>query len=87
MIEKTSEQPWIQLACAPSVVARALKYAVVVGLILIAINHADAILSRDVSMGRLVKMILTVFVPYAVSTSSSVAAMRESSRDAGAGGS
>lgn len=68
---------WIRLACSRVVVIRALKYALVVGAILIAINHGDVILSGDVSAAQVSKMILTVFVPYAVSTSSSVAAMRE----------
>ncbi len=67
---------WIRLACSKVVALRALKYALVVGAILIAINHGDAALSGDVSARRVLKMILTVFVPYAVSTSSSVAAMR-----------
>ncbi len=43
----------------------------------LAINHGDAIVGNDVSGDRVLKMILTLFVPYAVSTSSSVAAMRE----------
>jgi hypothetical protein len=58
------------------VVRRALAYAVVVGGILIAINHGDAILAGDVSGARLLKMGLTAMVPYAVSTLSSVSAMR-----------
>jgi hypothetical protein len=59
-------------------VRRALKFAVIVGAILISINHGDAILESDVDGVRLAKMILTVFVPYAVSTASSVAAIMES---------
>ena len=56
---------------------RALKYAVVVGAILIAINHGDAILAGDhLGADRLLKMILTAFVPYMVSTLSSVGATR-----------
>jgi hypothetical protein len=65
------------LALKPSVVKRALKYAVVVGSILIAINHGDAILRGDLPPGRLFRMGLTVLVPYVVSTLSSVGAMRE----------
>ena len=68
-------QSWIRMACSRSVVVRGLKYAAVVGALLIAINHGDAIVRGEMSLGRLLKMILTVFVPYAVSTSSSVAAM------------
>jgi len=66
-----------RLAMQPSVVKRALKYAFVVGLILITINHSDAILHGDVNSARLFKMALTVMVPYIVSTLSSVGALRD----------
>lgn len=56
--------------------ARALKYALVVGAILIAINHGDALANGEVTPARLARMILTMFVPYAVSTASSVSAIR-----------
>lgn len=68
---------WLRLALSPQVVRRASKYAVVVGAILIAINHWDALLAGDLSGGRLAKMALTVCVPYLVSTFSSVGAMRQ----------
>jgi len=42
--------------------------------------HGDAILAGDVSQGRLVKMGLTVMVPYLVSTFSSVGATRDVAR-------
>jgi len=64
------------LALSPRVVRRALLYAVVVGAILIAINHGDALLSGTVSAARWWKMGLTVLVPYTVSTLSSVGALR-----------
>jgi hypothetical protein len=67
----------LRLALRPSVVKRALKYAVIVGCILIAINHSDALLTGSVSGARLFRMALTVVVPYVVSTLSSVAALRE----------
>lgn len=66
-----------QLALQPSVVKRALKYALVVGFILIAINHSDAILSGHITRGVWVKMLLTVMVPYVVSTLSSVGVLLE----------
>ncbi|MCD8534893.1 MAG: nitrate/nitrite transporter NrtS [Verrucomicrobia bacterium] len=69
----------LRLALQRSVVKRALKYAIVVGAVLISINHGDAILRGDVSLSRLFRMGLTVLVPYVVSTLSSVGAMRESS--------
>jgi hypothetical protein len=71
---------WLQVATEPAVVRRALKYAVVVGVILILINHGDALLHGDLTTGRLLKMGLTVLVPYAVSTASSVGAIREARR-------
>ena len=63
-------------ALAASVVRRALGYAVVVGAILIGINHGDALLRGEWSATRLFKMGLTVLVPYCVSTLSSVGARR-----------
>lgn len=71
---------WWRVASSPSIVRRALRYAFGVGALLIAINHGDAIVRRDVSARRLVQMLLTVTVPYAVSTASSIGAMRDYSR-------
>ena len=66
-----------QLTFRPSVVKRALKYAVVVGMILIAIDHGVAILSGRITGGIVIQMVLTVMVPYVVSTLSSVGALLE----------
>ncbi len=70
-------KPTLALALKPSVVKRALKYAVFVGAILITINHGDAILQGDLPPARLFRMGLTMLVPYVVSTLSSVGAIRE----------
>ena len=67
-------QDWLAVARERSVVLRACKYAVVVGAVLITINHGDALLAGEVDATRLLKMGLTVLVPYAVSTLSSVGA-------------
>jgi hypothetical protein len=67
-------QDWLWVACERSVVLRACKYALVVGAVLITINHGDALLAGDVGASRLLKMGLTVLVPYVVSTLSSVGA-------------
>jgi hypothetical protein len=67
---------WLTLCASGAVVRRALLYALVVGAILIAINHGDALLRREVDGSRLFKMALTVLVPYTVSTLSSVSAIR-----------
>ena len=71
---------WLRLATSPSVVRRALAVAVVVGTVLVAINHGDAIARREVSLGRALRIMLTVLVPYCVSTYSSVGAMLEQRR-------
>jgi hypothetical protein len=71
---------FLRLAFQPSVVKRAVKMAIIVGCILITINHGDAILNGTVTSGRLFRMALTVVVPYVVSTVSSVGAMRERNR-------
>ena len=67
---------WLEVASSASVVRRALGYAAVVGAILIAINHGDALLRGEVDGVRWLKMGLTVLVPYTVSTLSSVSAIR-----------
>ena len=69
-----------RLAFRASVVKRSLKIAIVVGAILITINHGDAILSGAVTRRRIFQMALTVVVPYVVSSLSSVQAMREMAR-------
>jgi len=73
---------WLAIACERSTIVRSLKFAIVVGAILITINHGDAILVGDVDSGRLLKMMLTVLVPYLVSTFSSVGARRHIREDA-----
>jgi hypothetical protein len=71
---------WLELATSRAVVRRAAWYAVIVGAILIAINHADALVRGDVDLGRALKMGLTLLVPYTVSTLSSVQALRSARR-------
>jgi hypothetical protein len=66
-----------QFACRPSVVRRGLMFAVVVGTVLIGINHGDAIMSGTLTPTNYIKMGLTVVVPYVVSVFSSVGAMVE----------
>jgi hypothetical protein len=67
---------WLRLARDPAVVRRALRTMAIVGAILTAINHGDALVRGDVDGMRVFRIFLTLFVPYAVSTTSSVAALR-----------
>ena len=71
-------ETWLQLAMRPSVVKRATKTAVLVGTLLVLINHGDAILAGRLGLEQLLKIGLTVVVPYMVSTYSSVGALRDS---------
>lgn len=71
-----TNKSWRHLLTRPAVVRRGLRFAVIVGAILIAINHGDAILRGDLGPERILKMALTVIVPYCVSVFSSVSALR-----------
>ncbi len=70
----------LALATRPSVLRRALAYAVIVGPVLVGINHGDALLRGEMDLERVLKMGLTFLVPYAVSTFSSVQALRDQDR-------
>ena len=67
---------FLSVALHQTVMRRAAGYAVVVGAILVAINHGDALLAGEFSRPMLMKIVLTVTVPYCVSTASSVGAIR-----------
>ena len=69
---------WLVCAVRRDVVWRATKVAIVVGTLLMAINHGDAVLAGALTGDRLVRIALTYFVPYAVSTFSSVGAILDS---------
>ena len=68
-------------AFTPPVVRRAVIIAVVVGFILILINHSDRLRSGTFDATLLWQSLLTIFVPYAVSTVSSVLAIAEHEED------
>ena len=64
-------------AFTPPIVRRALIMAVVVGFFLIAINHGDRIFGGTFCTTSIYQSLLTILVPYAVSTLSSVMAIEE----------
>ena len=68
---------WWRLATRPATVRRALVTAAVVGSILVVINHGDALLTGRMTRERTLKSLLTIAVPYLVSTASSVSTRRE----------
>ena len=71
---------WLRLAAHPATVRRAFITAVIVGAVLIAINHGPAILAGQLTRREIIQMCLTVLVPYAVSTVSSVSTRQELAR-------
>ena len=62
------------IAFSRLVVARAVRVSLVVGFVLVAINHADALAAGDLDGLRLAKILLTFLVPYCVSAYSAAAA-------------
>lgn len=71
---------FLWLASQPSVVKRAAKIAMIVGVVLAAINHGDKIVTGSIDLADTAKILLTFLVPYSVSTYSSVLAIREKSQ-------
>ena len=51
---------WLKLATTRSVVRRALMYAVIVGAVLITINHGDALLRGEITSQRLKRVALMI---------------------------
>jgi hypothetical protein len=72
---------WISLATTPAIVKRAARTAAIVGVLLIAINHGEKILTGQITRFSLLQICLTVTVPYLVSTTSSVATLKAMTRD------
>ena len=68
---------WFEHARDPSVVVRAAKTSALVGVLLVAINQGDLIVTAGFAALSVPKLVLTFFVPYAVSTNSSVASRME----------
>ncbi|MBS0266796.1 MAG: nitrate/nitrite transporter NrtS [Planctomycetes bacterium] len=77
-------KPWLALATDRAVVRRAFCCMLVVGSILISINHGQAILADEMNSTRWIQVGMTLIVPYCVSTYSSVSAMRANQRQAAA---
>ena len=67
----------LEIAFRWPVVRRALVLAIVVGAILIVINHGHCMMAGKFSSGCLASCLLTLLVPYCVSTISSVLACKD----------
>ena len=66
-----------QIALDPSVRKRALRISLIVGSVIALINHGDRMIMGTMDMVAVLKCIMTYGVPYAVSTYSSVMAVRD----------
>lgn len=80
MSDDAGQQSFLFLATRASVMRRAIRIALVVGVVLAAINHGERFLSGTLDSAVLAKILLTFCVPYCVSTYSSVLAIRERSQ-------
>ena len=78
LLEESADLGFLAIARRPSVVKRAVRVAVVVGLVLAFINHGNMLISGQISWEIVCKIFVTFCVPYCVSTYSSVLAVRES---------
>ncbi len=63
---------WLSLAIEINTLIRSIKVAVVVGTVLMFINHGSVIMSGKIEGHHMLKILLTYLVPYLVSTYSSV---------------
>ncbi|WP_299596798.1 nitrate/nitrite transporter NrtS [uncultured Tateyamaria sp.] len=66
-----------QIATDRTVMRRATKIALVVGIVIAVINHGDRMAAGQMDASAWLKCALTFLVPYSVSTYSSVMAVRE----------
>ena len=75
--DQTSAPTFWDIATERSVAARAARIALLVGIVLAAINHGHRLISGEIDGATLARIGLTFLVPYCVSTYSSVLAVRD----------
>lgn len=74
-------QAKLKLLLSPVIVARSLRVSLVVGTILVLINHLDSLIAGTVGGALAGKILLTYMVPYAVSSYSSYCVLRDAGAD------
>jgi len=67
----------LKIATRIDVLLRAFKMASIVGIVLAIINHGDHILLGTMTYNNWIKILITFWVPFCVSTISSVLAIRK----------
>lgn len=65
---------WSEIAFSPCILKRSVSYAIVVGFLLILINHGPCVLDDMFTRACFLQSVLSVIVPYLVVTASSVQA-------------
>lgn len=76
-----AQQGFLRIAFSRQVLPRAVRVALIVGTILALINHGDKLITFSLVSMDVLKVVLTYFVPYSVSTWSSVNAIRETAME------
>ena len=72
-----NENDPLKLALSKNVRYRALRVSLLVGSILVFINHADSFFDASLQATNLLQILATYIVPYLVSTYSSVSALKD----------
>ncbi|MDQ6965684.1 MAG: nitrate/nitrite transporter NrtS [Mariprofundaceae bacterium] len=67
----------LKIACHPKVIGTATRFALIVGPVLVMINHGDSIINHTMGNEDWLKSALTMIVPYTVSTLSSISVYRD----------
>ena len=70
-------QQYFALLTQPHIVKRGRKFSLIVGTILVLINHLETLLYGEIDLILIRKIILTYAVPYVVSSLSSVQAIKQ----------
>ncbi len=71
-----NSQTFLELALSRTVVAAAIKVAILVGTVLAFINHGSDLMQMNITLEQVFKITITYLVPYCVSTYSSVRAIQ-----------
>jgi len=72
---------WLSMALAARVVKRSLKVSLIVGSVLVGINHGDVLMSGEAGGELFWKIPMTYCVPFSVSTFASVDALRQQAQN------
>ena len=67
----------VELFVRKDVAFRAFKIALIVGIILAGINHGDHLIKGEMTVNNWIKILITFFVPYCVSSFSSAMAIKK----------